>query len=473
MTLTPREQTNGFLARAQKILLVAPQKIDADSASALFAAAQTLTQAEKEVVAVSEGDIPSKLSFLKEDSLVRKSLGEDGDFVLSISTDRTKVNKVKYVIKDDSVDILVTPAQGSFQPADVSFLQSAGKFDLIVVFGAESLEDLGTVFENNTELFAATPVVNISVSPANEFFGNVNLVDPSRSAVCEILFELLEQNKSLVKFLDKQIATELLTGIIAQTDSFLDPVTTATSFEAASRLQALGADQSDIIEHIFKKKSLQTLKVWGRILGNLELDMVHRIAWSGLAKADFELADAKPEHIGDMVGELLRHTKGAELVALFVEHKKKSVIQVRSSNSNVNFADLQKFLGGSGELVRGGLDFEIEKKSVAEIQYQMLKLLVDFQKQRLQIPEEIEIQKMDITDLPDIHPAQTELPLSQKNGEKEVLATPPAHIPFEAPMQTEVPHTDIPMGTQAAEVTLDPNDAHVPDWLKKSFPDHK
>ncbi|MCF7918017.1 hypothetical protein K9L27_03405 [Candidatus Gracilibacteria bacterium] len=475
MTLTTREQTLGFLTRSAKVLLVAPERIEADEAAAVFALQKILIKAGKEVLAVSTGKVPKNLSFLHANKVFRDELGEDGDFVLSIATNNTKVDKVKYVIKENSVDVLISPKKGYFTPSDVSFGQSAGKFDAILALGVESLESLGELFESHTELFTTTPLINISVSPNNEFFGKVNVVDPSRSSVSEIVFELFQKDQVLLPLVDKDIATCLLTGIIARTESFLDPVTTPTSFEAAALLQSMGADQSEIIEHIFKKKSLPTLKVWGRVLGNLELDMIHRIGWSAISKADFELADASPDDTGAMIDELLRYTKGSELMVLFIEDKKQTTIQVRSSNGNINFSDLQNFLGGSGKLVRNGLDFEVEKKSLAEIQYQMLRLMVDFQKKRLQIPAEVEIQKTEIGIDETIHPSQTELPL-MKRSEPAVSPTPPAEIPFDAPMKDCLSeggvHSDVPTGTRSAEITLNPNDSHVPDWLKKSFPNN-
>jgi phosphoesterase RecJ-like protein len=463
MKLSPREQTNKLLLRAKEVLLVAPQKMNADIASAFLSLNGVLTQAGKSVTIVSDGEIPSQLSFLESGVVIQKSLKKNDDFVLSLSTDFTQVETVKHVFKDNSVDIVVTPKQGNFQPSDVSFPQNTTQFDLILVLGADNLEDVGTVFENNTKLFASTTVVNISVSGANEFFGNINVVDTSRSAVCEIVFEILVHDSSLMKFVEKQTATELLTGIIAQTDSFLDPITTATSLEIASQLQSLGADQSSIIEHIFKKKSLKTLKIWGRILGNLELDMVHRIAWSQLNKSDFELGEATYRDIGDMTDVLLRHTKGSELVALFIEQKKKSIIQIRSSNENIDFSDIQNFLGGGGELMPHGIDFEIEKKSLAEIQYPILKLLVHFQKQKLHIPEDVEIQKTDIFDSLK-HSSQSSPKTEQKPIPTQIL---PETIPFEVPSNSKISHRHIPEeNTQSTNTTLD--DFHIPDWLKKS-----
>jgi len=293
----------------------------------------------------------------------------------------------------------------------------------------------------------------------------VNLVDPSKSSVCEIIYELIRSTEPLRNHLDKELATVLLAGIVSRTGSFQEPATTASAFEIAAKLQELGARQADIIDNLFKMKQLPTLKIWGRILGNLEMDSVHRIAWSGLAKADFELAEADSDQVENMTEELLRHTKGAELVALFIEQKKCSIVQIRSGNPNIDFMQLQRTLGGEGELVPHGIDLTIPKKTVAEIQFEILRLIMSFQKTRLHIPEEIELQKMELGETQ--NPIQTELPMTDIPN---VSPTPPAKIPFEAPFQPNeitgnMPER-IPPGTRAAEVTIDPNQKGVPDWLK-------
>ncbi len=465
MDINPTEQTIAFLRRSQKILIVTREKWTGDEVAGLLALQKVLHKAGKEVIAVASQEVPKNLKFLGGEKFLKKDLGEEGDFVISLSTEKAKVDRVKYTIKDKSVDILVSPKNGFFSANDVSFQQSAGKFDLILVLGAENLDEVGPLFESHTQLFATTPIINVSVSASNDFFGKVNLVDPSRSSVCEILYELIQSTEPLRNHLDKELATVLLAGIVSRTGSFQEPATTASAFEVAAKLQELGARQADIIENIFKMKQLPTLKTWGRILGNLEMDSVHRIAWSGLAKADFELAEADPEQVESMTEELLRHTKGAELVALFIEQKKCSVIQIRSGNPNIDFMQLQKTLGGRGELVPHGIDLTIPKKTVAEIQFEILRLIMSFQKTRLHVPEEIELQKMELEETQ--NPIQTELPMTDIPN---VSPTPPAKIPFEAPFQ---PHEstgnmpgNIPPGTRAAEVTIDPNHKGVPDWLK-------
>ena len=274
-------------------------------------------------------------------------------------------------------------------------------------------------------------MVNISASPSNEFFGRVNLVDTAYSSVCEILFDLVRTSEEWKKSLDKDLATILLTGILAETESFLSSSTTARAFETASRLQELGAAHSDIIEHLFKQKSYADVKVLGRILGNLELDTVHQMAWASVGKSDFELVEANPEDIDDWTDQLLRHANGADTVILLVEHPEKTIIQLRFAEEGMTLkADLLEKTGltGSTETVKNGLDFEIPKKSIMEIQMKFLRALADTQEERLGLSPGTKIEKAELSPR-----AQDSVPKkSQASGQSSSPAE-PKNVPFEVP----------------------------------------
>lgn len=474
MEISPKDQAAAFIRRAHKILCVTQDKARGDGICSLLAAQMLLSRLGKEVFVVAPQGIAQTFKFLPGSGDTQTDLGDNGDFVISISTKDIEVERVKYTIEEESVDILITPKAGNFSPSDVSFRQSAGNFDLVLVFDSPNLESLGFLFENHAELFSTVPIINVSADPANEYFGKINMVEPQKSSTSEILFDLIRENDSFSSLMDGDLATILLAGIIEKTESFLGNTTTAHSLEAASLLQELGANQSDIIENIFKKKSLKTLKSWGRILGNLQVDPVHKIAWSNVSKADFEISESVPGDIENIAGNLLRFVQNVDLAALLVEYPEKTVIQMRSANLGLNFADLRAIFGG--ELVQNGLNIEVPKKNVAEIEGDFLRLLLKFQKERLGIPEEIGLQKMELMPKEAVSPAQTNFAQVSEDFSKSVKPTPPSEIPFIAPFQ---PHEitgkvekkeSIPPGTRAAEVMIDPNNSEIPDWLKKKLP---
>lgn len=469
MQILSKDQVIAFLRRSQKILCVTRKNPSRDGISAVLAAQVLLSRLGKEVICVLPEGVPESFKFLTGSEKVQKDLIENGDFVISISTGKADVERVKYTIEEDSVDILITPKKGNFMPSDVTFRQSAENFDLIVVLDGNGPESLGSVFENNTELFSQVPVLNLSVDPVNDFFGKVNLVDPSKSSVSELLFDLVMADNAFSEFVDRDLATIFLAGIVGATDSFLSSNTTSSALMAASKLQKMGGNQSEVIEHLFKRKSLNTLKIWGQVLGNLDLDPIHKIAWSKLGKSDFEATESSASEVDSILDMLIRFTVGSDLSVLFVEHLEGTEVQIRTSNPALNLAYLQQNLGG--EFVDNGVNVWIESKIIAEIESPFLEKLLYFQKERLGVQDSVALQTQQLIANAQTSPAQTVFPIMHSVAQ-EVLVnpTPPAQIPFIAPKQPRenpVAYVDsVPPGTKAAEVILGSAETTIPDWLK-------
>src|SRR6202042_3084276 len=129
--------------------------------------------------------------------------------------------------------------------------------DLIIVLEAGSLENLGKIYEQHTDVFFETPKINIDNKANNEYFGAINLVDVTATSVAEILAELLQKYED--QLIDEDVATCLLAGIISKTHSFQHVLTTPKAFLKASELVALGGRQQEVVKHIYKTKSLPLL----------------------------------------------------------------------------------------------------------------------------------------------------------------------------------------------------------------------
>ena len=424
-----------FLNNLEKILIVGNQNASGDCISSILALQIILTKAQKKVSAIVPYNIPDNYKFLVGTKKLKHSLTQENDLIISISTEKLEIENISYAKNDKSVDILIKPKSGNISNDKISFQKNSENFDAIVVLDSDSLEDVGKIFEQNTVLFSKTPIVNISCSADNEFFGKINYIQPTANSICEILFDCVEKDENFIKFLDVDLATILLTGIISKTESFLNYSTTANSFEAASKLQKLGAKQSDIIEHLFKMKSLPTLKIWGRILGNLEVDNNHQISWSYLTKSDFRIAEAQKNHIDSFIDDLLRHIKNIDFSILFIEEGSDTLVQIRTANPTINFEKLSILLEKQNIVpifTKNGVNFSIKNKTAHEVEKNILKLITDFQKERLNLPFDLPIKKVDLLK------EKTKIEKSQNIEKKEVVSSlpkAPEIIPFDAPFQ--------------------------------------
>ncbi len=424
----PQKQVLGLLKQAKEILIIGPNHWDSDVAAGVLALNTVLKKSGKTSIAVAPETVPRQLHFLPNSDAVSQTLGTGNDFVISIPTKSTKIKNVHATEHDGVVD-LVLQTDGTIDPSELSFRHHLERFDVIVVVGADALEDCEKLFTDHPKLFSETPIINISVSPANEFFGRVNFVDSSASAVCELITDFITSDPDFEKHLDADLSTTLLSGILAATDSFLASNTSARSLELAAELQSRGANQSDVIESLFKQKSFANLRVLGRLLGNLQFDSVHHLAWTNLTASDFELTETTFHDLDGWSDQLIRHINGADIVISFVEKEGNALIQVRTAN-DISLDSLANMFEGKIESVLHGFDLLIEGKSVPEIQSHALRIVADWQERRLHI-EKTDIRKVTLEELKFPTEETTSFPMQKADP----IPTAPENIPFEIPIQ--------------------------------------
>ena len=119
--------------------------------------------------------------------------------------------------------------------------------------------------------------------------------------------------------MDEYIATSLLTGIISKTKSFQSTTVTPKSLAISSYLIENGARRDDIIKNLYRTKSINTLKLWGRALARLKTEMDGRIVWSLLNRQDFIKSGAQENDLEGVVDELIINTPEAEIVVILYE----------------------------------------------------------------------------------------------------------------------------------------------------------
>ena len=224
---------------------------------------------------------------------------------------------LSYKKETDRLSIFIKPKQSQFTPSDISFRTSNFPFDLIVCVGIGSLEQLGDFYNQNTELFFETPLINIDHRANNENYGQINLIRLNASATSEIILDLINGFES--SLMDENIATVLLTGIITETNSFQHVKTTPQAFLKASQLVSLGARQQEIIGQLYKNKSLGFLKLWGRVLARLKQDANLSLVYSMVNKQDVAKAGASADDVSQIIKEMASQLSFARIFLFLSE----------------------------------------------------------------------------------------------------------------------------------------------------------
>lgn len=196
--------------------------------------------------------------------------------------------------------------------------------------------------------------VNIDHHPSNKQYADLNWVNSNAAATGEMVLELL---KSLNVVIDLDIASALYTAIATDTGFFQHGNTSPQSLKLAAELAELGANPSQISEHIHGNRSMQGLKALGLTLNSLKLSEGRNVAWVGLTLADLENLKIKDEDLEGLVN-YPKSIKGVE-VGLFFRQIDNNQIRVSlRSRGRVDVNAIAELYGGGGHRGAAGCTIE-------------------------------------------------------------------------------------------------------------------
>jgi len=383
MELTPKQQTTQAITAAQKILVLTHVNPDGDALGSLIALYLVLKKLGKDVTAVAPEIIPNALNFLPNTPELAQGFSGTKDFIITIDTAKTKVERLgyKHIPEENKLNIVIAPLSGTFKNEDVSFSYGTFKFDLIIVLDSPDLERLGPLYEGQSSLFYETPVINLDHHAGNDFFGKINWVDLTATSSAEILVSLIESLAQEKPLVDEDIATALLTGIITDTGSFQNANTTPKSLTVAAQLVAAGGRQQEIIRHVFKTKPLSTLKLWGRILESVRFDEGSRFIWAKISQADFVATGASQTETSGVIDELLKSAPEIDFVLLLAEKGDELDGSLRAVTSGVDVSQIAKLFGGGGHEAAAG--FQLPGSTLASHEEEILGKIREHQRGKI------------------------------------------------------------------------------------------
>ena len=386
--LTQEQQIFEQIKKASNILVTFKKTWDGDAVSSALAMYLFLKKMDKQVDLVAEKFSLDKLySFLPGYTEIKNSLLNLRKFIISLDITNTKVSQIKYKQEESKLNFIISPKDGFFTESDITSGASGFKYDLIIVLDTPDLESLGRIYDNDTEFFYQTPIINIDHSSTNEEFGQINFIELTAVSTSEIVFSLFESfGRDLI---DENIATCLLAGLIAETKSFKTNNVTPRALMAASALMSLGARREEIVNNLYRSKSLNVLKLWGRVLARLSSTLDNKLIWSTLSAADFLKTSSTEKDLTDVIDELIISIPQAKVIAIIYENQNEAASPpVQPSNQanlllytikNLDSLSLAKEFNPSGtkSLSRAVINLpiaEAEKNIITAIQEKLNKL---------------------------------------------------------------------------------------------------
>jgi phosphoesterase RecJ-like protein len=380
--LNQNQQVFEQIKKAKNILITFNRVWNGDAVASALAFYLILKKLDKNVDIAAEKFAQGDLyNFLPSYGKIQNSLDNLRKFIISLDISDAKVDKIKYKLEENTLDFIISPRDGFFTHEDIQSKSGDFKYDLIISLDTPDLETLGSIYDNDTEFFYQTPIINIDHHSTNEEYGQVNLVELTSIATSEILFNLFTNySRDLI---DEDIATCLLAGIIAKTRSFKTQNITPQSLAISSQLVSMGAKREEIVTRLYRSRSINVLKIWGRVLARLKSSLNNKLVWSVLKTEDFEKTGTSENDLDEVIDELIINIPQAKIIVLVYETKEQERTITKAmiySVKNIDSLALVKRWEPNGTKYLASIKLpnniqESEKEIITTIEEEMKKVL--------------------------------------------------------------------------------------------------
>ncbi len=356
----------------KRVLVTSGKNVDPDALGSALAIASVLDAMDKQVnVAIEEFD-PAKMSFLPGIERVQSSIGQKS-LVVSIDVGANPIERINYNSDDTTFNLILTPKAGQVDVDQIQYSYAGLSYDAIVVVDTSAKALVGEWINNFAKELRDIPVINIDHHADNGLYGTLNLVQSDKASATMVVYELL---KKLEQPLTQTIATNLLAGILSDTNGFINRNADAASLQVAAELVAAGADLHGLTQALFKTMNLPALRLWGRVLSRVEM------VDPGIVITDVQLEDiattgasqADEETLSTIVNTYIPSVPQA-LVGVVLKEKENGEVRgsLRSINPNVNVQVMASQLGGGGHILAAG--FKLDKTTLNKARESVVKVV--------------------------------------------------------------------------------------------------
>lgn len=225
---------------SSNVLVTVSNSPSVDALSAAIGLTVALNKLDKHTVAIMSGEVPPAITFLEPEKTFENNVDSLRDFIIAL--DKEKADHLRYKVEGDVVKIFITPYRTTISEADLVFSQGDYNVDLVIAIGVNDQNHLDNALASHGRILHDATVVSIENTEPGRL-GGIDWAQMGVSSLCEMITQLIEAIPSNQAIMDKQIATALLTGIVAETGRFSNLKTTSQSMSLAAKLMGAGADQ--------------------------------------------------------------------------------------------------------------------------------------------------------------------------------------------------------------------------------------
>ena len=194
------------------------------------------------------------------------------------------------------------------------------------------------------QFLAAQKTVEIDHHAIRKQFADYQLIDSKAAAVGEMIYTLIKHLKISIS---PAIATNILTSIFVETDSFRLPHIRPMTFKVCEKLFIKNLNFYDIISKIYWTRSKSSVLLSGICLAKTNFLKQGKLAWTLISKKEIADVHGKDEDL-DAVADEIRSIDHVQIAILFREKNSHLLRVSLRSKSGINVGMLAENYGGGG-----------------------------------------------------------------------------------------------------------------------------
>ena len=221
---------------------------------------------------------------------------------------------------------------------------------LIIACDCGSIERLGCDLKGRD-------IINVDHHASNENYGSINVVIPEYASASQVAYALFKCLYSI----DKNAARCFYTALLSDTRYFTTSSVNPEVFEVAKELVDLGVDPADVAQHLTQRRSLSSLRILEKALGNLTLKLDAKVATLYVTKEDMHASGATMPDV-EGIADYAKSLVTVEVAVFAMETEEGIRVSLRSKGTDIS--EVAKVFGGGGHKVAAG--FTLPQRDLQE-----------------------------------------------------------------------------------------------------------
>lgn len=177
-----------------------------------------------------------------------------------------------------------------------------------------------------------------------EQFAQLNIIDTSLPATCQLLYLLLDSIDSSA--ITAPVALALYTGIMTDTQSFRLPLTDPATHTIAAELLRKGVKPQEVYQHVYESGAHDSLRLLGTALNSISLHHGGRVAVMTLPRQVFIDTGTKESDVDNLTQYVLS-IRGVKIGVVITELEEGIKVSFRSKG-DIPINKAANHFGGGG-----------------------------------------------------------------------------------------------------------------------------